>query len=364
MIYYFLLVAIIILSIFEYFFYGRKRDIKMLYLIAYYGVLLLLSMISGLRYATGLDQDAYINRFDNSLGGINFYGEYGYLLLNILFKKIFNNYFVMQYFVSLFCMFTVGSFLYKYSGRPFLSLLFYYCNYFFPFNMTAMRISIAFSIMCFGYRYIERRNVIKYFLITIIAMQFHVTAIIMLFFYYIYKYINKKTIFFWFFLSMFIFVFGRPIVWFILEIFEEIDFLPMRIKYLISLYLKSENTDPSRSRSGPRLILSCLLSLMTIIFHIKIKENKFAPGMIIGFLVSMIGFNFAILGRLSSYLYVSAGGLIAYNQLVYERNFYKYFQPLKIVMLLFLILYYSFTMIYFLSGKNYPFYFPYRSVLF
>jgi hypothetical protein len=365
MVYYFALLVLIISVFFECFFGIKKNDIKMVYLIAYFGILLLLSGISGFRFKTGLDQNSYIDRFNNCLNNPgSYYGEYGYLLLNIVFKKLFNNYFIMQIFISFFCIFSIGIFLYKYSDKPYLSLLYYYSNYFFPFNMVAMRIGIAFSIICIGYKYLEKKKFIKYLLVVITASQFHATAIIMILACFIYRKYNKHIIVSIYIFSLFVAFEGADIVWRILETISKLSFLPTRIEYLLSLYLNNSGIDSSQSFAGPRFLLSCLLTALLIFFHIKIKKNRFIFGITIGFFVSTIGFNFAILGRLASYFYVSAGGLIAFNQLIYERSFYKHIQSLKVVMLLFFILFCSFNMHYYISGKNYLFYFPYRSILF
>lgn len=65
-----------------------------------------------------------------------------------------------------------------------LGMLLYYC-WIFPLSLNILRQAIAISIVIWGYRYMHERKLIKYTIVVIVAMGFHITAILGLSIYFI-----------------------------------------------------------------------------------------------------------------------------------------------------------------------------------
>jgi transmembrane protein EpsG len=228
-----------------------------------------------------------------------------------------------------------------------------------------MRHSIAVSILILGYKFYEQRKIIKYLIITILAAQFHNTALIMILAYFIPDWRRNKVILFSYFISLFVIINGQYILQSILKILSTLYFLPPRTIYLLSLYTKAENAAAGKDvlKSGFGLLVLVMLVTMVVIFHLRIKKNKYVPAFITVFFFIACGFNIMILSRFAYYFSVSFAGLVAYNLLL-EKRFYKYLSYLRLIVVLLFIIYFSLLMIRFIfSNENIKFYLPYKSII-
>lgn len=209
---------------------GLKRK-KALCILSFF----LLMLMAGLRYETGGDWPNYtiyfnnIEPFNQVLSGNrtsydNLILEPGYKLL-ISFVKIFTN--DVQVLFFLICLFTF-TLLFKsfvtYSSHPITSLLIYYGTLYFTLDMIVIRQSLAFAIIFYGYRYIEKQKIYRFTLCILIASLFHTSALLMFPIYFIVKRTySSKTLFIFFILSYFVLFF--QIKWLALFIKSGLEFI-------------------------------------------------------------------------------------------------------------------------------------------
>lgn len=159
-----------------------------------------LVLISGLRdTSVGIDTINYLNYFNLTVqNGLNLQGisvtnlfvpsgfELGFRIYTYLMSLITNNFTMFLLATSALIYMPVYLFIKRYSTDYFLSFVIYYCLFFFG-SMSLLRQSIAMSILLLGTKYILKRNPIKYIAIVLFAASFHVSAIIGLLLYPLYK---------------------------------------------------------------------------------------------------------------------------------------------------------------------------------
>lgn len=63
------------------------------------------------------------------------------------------------------------------NGKTWIGM-FAYFMWIYPFSLNIMRQSIAISIVCWGYRYIKRQQIVRYLITILVAFGFHTTAIL------------------------------------------------------------------------------------------------------------------------------------------------------------------------------------------
>lgn len=135
--------------------------------------------IAGFRYRTGHDWNSYEPYFKNVLQtSDNGWFEIGFVWLNIFFRSFTDNYYVMQFCISLFFSICIYRFLFKFSPYPFLSIFIYICTFYLILNMgfTRQFISIGFCILALEYR-IRNKNSIT-LLLLIFSFMLHVSGIL------------------------------------------------------------------------------------------------------------------------------------------------------------------------------------------
>lgn len=163
--------------------YFKRKKIKIE--LFNYITLCLLLIVSVFRFDVGYDYPSYyytilhedyvdINRYD-------FFSAF-FAEISIYFKSPWLFFFL---FASI-TYFLIFYSCYKYSVNPIFSFFIYFCVYYFD-SLGIIRQALAVSIILYGFDYIRKRLFLRYLLFVIIASLFHKTAIISLFFYFIYK---------------------------------------------------------------------------------------------------------------------------------------------------------------------------------
>lgn len=116
----------------------------------------------------------------------------GYVLLNKTIALFTRNFRIFE--VIVFCItFVIFSIIiYKDSKYPALSFLIYSGLEFIGFNMCILRQAIACSLCFLAFRFLEKNKLINYFILVLLAITFHKTAV---FFYltYVLSYNRKKS---------------------------------------------------------------------------------------------------------------------------------------------------------------------------
>ncbi len=80
--------------------------------------------------------------------------------------------------ISVFVMFVFGRFIYRYSSNPVQSFVYYWGLWFFTFNFSALKQSIAMALLFLAFDAIMERRVFRYLTIVLFAMLIHFPAAI------------------------------------------------------------------------------------------------------------------------------------------------------------------------------------------
>ncbi|AEF85512.1 putative membrane protein [Treponema primitia ZAS-2] len=342
MIYIIFIVILFIFSLVEIIEFGNnilyKKDDKIFFILFSFFMI----SLSALRYKTGGDWYHYIPYFDNIKKTYNplFDMEYGYFLLNVIFKHTFNNYFIMQFFLELFCGICVYHHIYKYSTHPVFSLFLYFFWMYFSLDMALNRQYLAVAIVLCGYKYIQKKKFFSYLLIIIIAMQFHSSAFACIVIYFFNKQLPTYLVCLVFLFSVCIGFWGHEITLSALKLVYP--FMPLRFSSMIDLYLKSSiHTGVIEANTGLGVIMILLIAGIIVFLNSRKKMNPmFFNSFLVLFLVNRSGVG--ILGRFNCYFYLIGGGLFSYNILL-DNDFFKKIFSIKYIYFVLVLSYFVFT---------------------
>lgn len=149
-------------------------------------LLIILILFAGLRYRVGSDTISYIGQFryfptiDNifNIGLDNFLQRPLWVIYFSFFKTI-GSFYILQLSNAIIVNISYFAFARKYTKNWFTFILLYYIFWYIGLNFEIMRESLAISIAIWGFRYLEQKKWIKYFLISFISFNFHESAIIL-----------------------------------------------------------------------------------------------------------------------------------------------------------------------------------------
>ena len=163
---------------------------------------IILTFIYGFRnYNVGIDTSAYYLRFEYAsslniltvLQGVS--KEWGFAVFEHIISKYFGSFSVLLFLVGGLYTISVGKLINRFSPFPLIAYLLFISLGFFSFGMTAIRQTIAISIVLLSVNAIADKKLIKFIVLVLIASSFHVTALIFLPAYLVnILKINKKTI--------------------------------------------------------------------------------------------------------------------------------------------------------------------------
>lgn len=155
-------------------------------------LIILPAIFAGMRYGIGSDYNLYKRSYENyseishftfqRFGGTS--TEIGYFYLTKLAQILFDNYqgvlflaAILTYGIAIISMKRYGKY-----GNLGIMLLIYFILYYGP-SYNIVRQIIATSIVFYGFKYIEEKNLLKYVITIIIATTFHTSALFCLPFY-------------------------------------------------------------------------------------------------------------------------------------------------------------------------------------
>lgn len=169
-------------------------------------ILIIIALFSGFRDGVGVDTSAYIYIYDQirDYGTTSFAVEKGFLYLNkfvLLFSQNVHIFFFLVFCITLF--FTQKFLHYfvpeKYIG--FCFLVFISSSFYFVYALSGIRQGIAIGIVLYSFKYIVERKALRFFVLSLLAVCFHFSAVIVFPFYFIPR---KLVPFNWFFLLLLI----------------------------------------------------------------------------------------------------------------------------------------------------------------
>ncbi|SDK79724.1 EpsG family protein [Modicisalibacter muralis] len=155
-------------------------------------------------------------------------------------------------------------------------MLLYYCLFYFAFTFNAMRQALAMAMFVYSLNFLIKGKVKEYFLLNILAMCFHVSSIVYIFFGAIWFFdISKKHFVFSIFLpliTLFIYISGLG--------YEVFSFFTSALGKP-STYLSEWKEEISVNQWASRIVMLIAISFFTL----KHQENK---------LISSLGFFYII----------------------------------------------------------------------
>lgn len=152
--------------------------------------LILLSTFAGIRnYTVGTDSAAYTKKFRYNFNAYNFQFnenvELGYQFFEYILLQLTHNYFWLFF---IFSIIVVGCFLIiikRYSTDYVASVFLYITLGVYTFFFNGLRQAIAVAILALATPYLIKKNIIRYLIITAVASMFHISAILLIPFYFL-----------------------------------------------------------------------------------------------------------------------------------------------------------------------------------
>lgn len=153
----------------------------------YLGIILTyIVILLGLRYRVGIDTITYMNAFKHiktlpAFWHSDIFGqkyEPGYLFVCSLCKTICKEFWFLQMVMATITNTCIFIFLYRNTKNVFAGLILYLFIQWLYFTTEIMRESAAIGIFLLNYRNLENRKWIAYYLISLLSISFHYSAII------------------------------------------------------------------------------------------------------------------------------------------------------------------------------------------
>jgi EpsG family len=260
------------------------------------------------------DLKGYATYFNNISKPQPFHLEIGWFFLNKILYGISHNDFILIFSVSLVIIVCYLITIKRYSAIPWLSVFLLLCTVFYN-SLFVLRQNLAIPICLMTIPYIVERKLIKFTLLTLLAVSFHYSALIWFLAYFIYP--IKINIGFYFMIIIFSVLF-----YFFMEII---------LKHLVVLTTKIMAYTVSKTSGGTGVLKGAAVNVSTLVLciysfgdHNSIKGyNKlfFQLTVVILFLnlMEFAGTSFTLFSRLNLYLTVP-GILLIPNALANIHN--------------------------------------------
>lgn len=311
-----------------------------------------MSMLSSFRYNIGTDYMSYMRLYGESLKyGINYYYfEPGYNLINWLSDCIGGG-FTCSIVISAFL--TVGPILYtiyRYSENTLLSVLLYIMFGFYTASFSLIRTHLAVAISLLAIPFLRKRNFFIYTIIVLIASLFHITALVMIPFYYCLNLPWRVRQFIISVLCIFSALFlVKPIMILGAKIYPRYEY------YITSIF--------NYGYGIQSLFLVAIFLFIGVMYKKQLTHNKewkifYINYMLYGFILSLFQLQFIVMDRFVPFFTLPASILCIPN----ISNSYLNNKKNKVI---FTILIFSFALLYYsyILYRNWNGVTPYQSIL-
>lgn len=235
--------------------------------------LLFLVLIAGLRYRVGGDTLHYVDTYSlmptfSTLCSIDFEEGYGPLwyLFCAISKFVGEDFVYLQILHACIVNLVFLFFFRKRSVSILASLLIYFVLYYFYYTMEILREALAVCVFCYNIDNLIKKRFIRYYLLSLVAIGFHFSALILLFFPLLYKIAQSRYSNF-----LFLIIGGVVVVTFFVIVPTSYDLL---LDYLpiIALKLKSYSTLSFNNILGICFYAIPFVSFF-IIYRISVVKN-------------------------------------------------------------------------------------------
>ncbi|MDK1226870.1 EpsG family protein [Cronobacter turicensis] len=171
MVIYYLFISFVFLVILADIFFVTDAKIRAFFYTILFTIIV---VFVGLRYQTGLDWSFYINLYKGSSSSLAI--EPGYYLLSYV-SSFFIGYWIYQGLITAFLLICLHRYFKEYT-RNYLFCIGIFFLYQFIFVSEALRQIIALSIILIAYKKLYQKNIFQFYALSILAVLFHVSAII------------------------------------------------------------------------------------------------------------------------------------------------------------------------------------------
>lgn len=169
----------------------------------YYICLSALTLIAGFRYRVGGDTLGYMVHFQTypdiaRIFNFNFKGAYYmplWYIYNAIFKSLGDSFYVFQIVQAFLVNLAFFRFFKRYSKHFFAVLLVYFVGYYLFYNTEILRSALCVALFLEAYPFLERKKYHWYFLLSLIAVGFHISAVF-LFIVPLFRFIKKENFIF------------------------------------------------------------------------------------------------------------------------------------------------------------------------
>lgn len=304
------------------------KDQRIVYLIA----IAVLAVIAGMRNVGGTDFGIYrtiynnVPRLDsfvkyyNSLDDryVTFGVERAYLFANSFFKTLHFSYYGYIFVQAAFIIFTTYFALRKYTGEFMLVVMVFLYKFYFYNTFISLRQPITIAIFFIMLRFMEKRKILPYMLLALLAFYFHTAAVVLFPLYFLNRVkVTRRLIIVLnaiFLPTLILSAMDVPV----LRVFEPI--LELEIFSTDEIFRKTENLIMGESITAINWLHTAeyfLIMLLLLFFFHRIKEaNPECDTMIKLFLCLLPIFtlcrNYEILTRIKDYFTISYGFIISY----------------------------------------------------
>lgn len=284
---------------------GIKKGINGWYFLEF----IILVLLAGLRYRVGGDTLFYMSFFDsypklNELTDFDFVlAEFNPLwyVFNAFTKFIHDDFTTFQIFHAIVVNSIFFWFFRKYSNYFFTAIFIYFFGYYCYFNMEILREILAISFLMLSIPFLNKRNYFMYYLLSVVALFFHYSAVFMFFiplFQYLFNNISWKQ------LSIFSVVIGIilstvNIIPAILNLFSFNELVAFKLETYLEPKVNLNNILFFYGSILPIIILLYVNDKRDILFNIeKIK------GLVVIYAILMVfsAFYHTVFSRLANYI--------------------------------------------------------------
>ena len=182
--------------------FKKSRKSDLIFLIILTGILIVMASVRA--HTVGVDTEVYMDYFSNMVGRSPsflvskeniYWREPAYSLLNFIFAKITNSPAVFMGIVSGLIIGLRSIFIYRYSSKIWLSVFIYITFGFFGYAMCTLRQELGISVALFALPFLQKRKIIPYMLIVILAACFHISLWVMIpVYFFVHIPFNKVTL--------------------------------------------------------------------------------------------------------------------------------------------------------------------------
>lgn len=368
-IWYFVLMLLFVFSIFEV--CGQKNVLVVQNVsfnsVVFFYLSFFLFLLAALRFETGRDWENYLHMYRHDNPETSF-TEGGYIRMNVFFRNLNlgdKGFYLMQFFAMTFCCGVIYKNIYKNNEFPIFILLVYFTSYFFSTELAQTRQHIAMAILICGNRFIKDKKLVLWILIVVLAMQFHITAIMAFPLYFTDRiHLASPIAFVLLFLALVLNLVGFNLVWTMLDFAVKLSFLPKRIADIMNMYMHSEKYgQQGQFSSGLGLFARYVFYFMFVfLWSLKNKDERkkyHLANFLIAVYFTSLGRNFDQFERIANYYFICGNGLSLYNTLPSSIKFFKRIDVTRIA----LVALYSLFVLYNFIGWMDNYEYSYQTVL-